>query len=826
MSNKNWKGEFVTDELGVEFHGRTEESPLELTSLTGLALRNNPKRSHLLVSKVLGKHYPQNPLIIEKSSEILALMVWEKQQKVGNSLSLEAMGYLDAALQDDHESLVKLTQLLDAADTSMANTVTFGYAETAVSLGAAVAQKLNSYYVHSTRYPDADAVNYGLFEESHSHASSHYLTPSEHGYFNDANNDIVLVDDEITTGNTIKNTIAMLEEAAHHSTYYVVSLVDLRTSQDRDNLASFAADHNVKIVLVALFSGTVVVPSKALEQAQGIIERLKVESPLEQHLPADEAVLELVDVDSFVPKTKNGIKNLKELDGAIDKIVNTAKNYTEGKTLVLGLEEDMYVPLRVASVLREDNENVLFSTTTRSPVLAYDNPGYAIQHKIKFHVPKTPNDTSKRFAYNIDSTFDSVLIVCNSKKEVEALLAKGSLIEKLKPLVRKITIMTTKELPEPLVGPAFGSYSAEDVKWLLKDLSNSEIETAVEEREEAIQSGQAHYAESLPVEYQPTEEYQELFKQALEDSKVEIAQSIGLVSEVILRERNNEPVIVSLARAGTPIGILIKRYLAVAHQVEAPHYAVSIVRGKGIDANALNYLASKYDPSRIIFVDGWTGKGAITRELKEALEEYEAKNGVHFSPEVAVLADPGSCVRIFGTRDDFLIPSACLNSTVSGLISRTVLNETLIGKNDYHGGKFYTEFLDNDYSNVFLDAISELFTESLVQESISAASVFELEEPTWSGWQAIERINKEYGINNINLVKPGVGETTRVLLRRVPWRILIRPDKFNELEHIRLLAESRGVEIEIVENLPYGCVGLIHPQFTKGATGTDGKKAN
>ena len=47
--------------------------------------------------------------------------------------------------------------------------------------------------------------------------------------------------------------------------------------------------------------------------------------------------------------------------------------------------------------------------------------------------------------------------------------------------------------------------------------------------------------------------------------------------------------------------------------------------------------------------------------------------------EIAVLADPGGCVRTYGTRDDFLIPSACLNSTVSGLVSRTVLRADLIG---------------------------------------------------------------------------------------------------------------------------------------------------
>ena len=224
-------------------------------------------------------------------------------------------------------------------------------------------------------------------------------------------------------------------------------------------------------------------------------------------------------------------------------------------------------------------------------------------------------------------------------------------------------------------------------------------------------------------------------------------------------------------------------------------------------------------------MDGWTGKGAIVNELTEALKVYEADTGIHMSSELAVLADPANCVTIYGTRDDFLIPSACLNSTVSGLISRTVLNEAYIGADDYHGAKFYKEFAENDYSVFFVDAISELFTEELIIEAGKIAETHVATAPDWSGWKAVEAISEEYGINNVNLVKPGVGETTRVLLRRVPWKILVRPDKFDELLHVRLLAENRGVPVELVEGLPYAAIGLIHPQYTKGAVGADGNAA-
>lgn len=367
-------------------------------------------------------------------------------------------------------------------------------------------------------------------------------------------------------------------------------------------------------------------------------------------------------------------------------------------------------------------------------------------------------------------------------------------------------------LPEPLYGPRFGSYAADEVAWLLTDLSGVQLEAPAQEREEAIQAGRAHYAESLPVEFVPDASYRQLFDTVLHESAGRLARAVAVVGELVLATRGRRPVLVSLARAGTPVGILLRRWLLFAHELTVPHYAVSIVRGRGIDLAALRFLAAHHDPREVVFVDGWTGKGAIARELASAVHAANARLGSAFSPQLAVLADTGCCVETYGTREDFLIASACLNSTVSGLVSRTVLNPALLGPEEFHGAKFYRHLAAEDVSALFLDTVTACFPEIAGVVAGDAHALLRADRtPTWAGWRAVERLRRQYRIADVNLVKPGVGETTRVLLRRVPWKVLAHPDRGGQLAHVRLLAEQRSVPVEIVHGLPYSCVGLIRP---------------
>jgi hypothetical protein len=880
----------VCDRLGIQLT-TAPGSLLPLEALVGLAVRRNPKRAQLLVSRVLAKHVPTPPGLAIGAGRLLGAAV---AQRLGlPAPDLEGPAEAVAGwLAGDTPSSAAVLPLPETAPASAAATgpiATLGYAETATGLGHLVAEYLGSYYLHSTRI--ATAVRpFGGFEEEHSHATNHLLVPSDPVRLARAAT-VVLVDDELSTGRTVLNTVrelhaAWLPDLAHDADpsggasprrrYVVATLVDLRSGEDRALFDQLAEELGCELGVVALGQGMVSLPDDLLGRAtqwlaahpapdlgrtrgdldttQGDLGRTRGDlAPTQGDLGAVRSARFGVDTagvhgsrlaDHAGPAARAAAGALLEAGVQCD-----------ARVLVLGSEEHLALPLAIADAVARDFPGTLFSSTTRSPVHVQDEPGYPIRSALTFASHDSAQDgapgTGRRYAYNVHTPgegFDAIVYVPEPGTAPQTLDSRGvpgtpaegepsvrEALARAAPTVVVLHLDAAPPYPEPLRGGggpgAFGSYPPQDVGWLLTDLSAARLEAPAHEREAAIQSGRASYAESLPQEYEPSPEYQALFRAALDESKERIAQAVADVAEQVLALRAGEPVLVSLARAGTPVGVLMRRWARHAHGLDVPHYTMSIVRGLGIDKNALRWLLTRHRPEQIMFVDGWTGKGAIARELAAAVRDFAESDGVSISPELAVLADPGHCVRVFGTRDDFLIPSACLNSTVSGLVSRTVFNRALIGPHDLHGAKFYRELAGRDVSNEFVDAVAACFPD------IRPAAPALLGEPTWAGWKAVERIAREQGLgpgpSAVNLVKPGVGETTRVLLRRVPWKVLARPSLLatddagrllrGDLAHVLLLARQRNVPVEPIEDLPYSCVGLIHPRFTPGATGADGR---
>ncbi|NNH08660.1 phosphoribosyltransferase [Cellulomonas fimi] len=885
-----WSGTWVSQRLDLRLRTTSSAVGLELADLVGLAVRRNPRRAHLLVSRVLGKHVPTDPRVVRGAALLLGSLVRDALADVDGGARADAgadpstgvadqppatdaatlHGRAGALLRDalagDPTAPAALVAATTPAGTRPLDAVVLGYAETATALGHGVADALGGApYLHSTRRPVAGVPSVGGFEEEHSHATSHLLLPADPAVLASAA-PLVLVDDELSTGTTALHTIEAVHRLGARDRYVVATLVDLRTDADRARCAALAERLGTSIEVVALVVGEVVAPSDVLTRGAALVAQVDAEAAVPATDRAAVAAVRRVDVGwpADLPETgRHGVTaaDRRALDAAVAACTARLRDAldagpgTPARVLVLGTEELMDAPLRLASGLADaldGDVDVRFSTTTRSPVLAVPDAGYAIRTAVTFPAHDGPADAApgepghRRFAYNVapagdaGARFDAVVVVTDAPGDTGALAASGGLLDVLAHHADDVLLVVLPDaaaararaaqgdapaLPLPLHGPAFGSYAADEVSWLLTDLSDVALEAPVEEREEAIQSGGAHYAESLPVEYQPSEAYGRLFDAALAEGARRMAHAVGVVAEQVIAARGGAPTLVSLARAGTPVGILVRRWAQLVHGVDLPHYAVSIVRGRGIDDVALRYLAAHHDPASVVFVDGWTGKGAIARELDAALADHEARTGVAFPRELAVLADPGRCVRLAGTRDDFLVPSACLNSTVSGLVSRTVLNRDLLTPDQFHGAKFYADLAPVDVSGRFLDAVAACFP--AVRDEVERdwrRIADEHGTADWSGWAAVERIVEEYGIGDVNLVKPGVGETTRVLLRRVPWRVLVRPDAADaDVAHVRHLAAERGVPVETVADLPYSCVGLIHPRYTAGATGADGR---
>ncbi|MEV8347228.1 phosphoribosyltransferase domain-containing protein, partial [Streptomyces niveus] len=228
--NVVWSGSWVAERLGIELVGGDE-----LRELLGLALRRNPKRAHLLVSNVLGKHVPQRPSVVHGAGVALG-------ERVRDLLG-------------------------DAAEQA----VILGYAETATGLGHSVADGVErAPYLHSTRRPVAGVAAAGGFEESHSHATSHLLLPEDPELLA-GDGPLVLVDDEFSTGNTVLNTVRALHARYPRRWYVIVALVDMRSAADQGRLAEFAQEIGARVDLVAMASGTVALPEGVLARGQALV---------------------------------------------------------------------------------------------------------------------------------------------------------------------------------------------------------------------------------------------------------------------------------------------------------------------------------------------------------------------------------------------------------------------------------------------------------------------------------------------------------------------------------------------------------------------------
>ena len=373
-----------------------------------------------------------------------------------------------------------------------------------------------------------------------------------------------------------------------------------------------------------------------------------------------------------------------------------------------------------------------------------------------------------------------------------------------------------------------GSYLASDVTVLLDIVDKASVaDVPVSQKEALIQSGQRHYSDMLTLEQAPTAIHEQLYQQALEQGTTRTATDIANLAYTLHHtfQQTVSPerplVLVSLVRAGLPVGVLLQRALAdtdSSYALPSIHYGISIIRDRGLDTVALQMILDTHPESSIIFIDGWTGKGAIYQELARSLDVFSECSHPNFINifhqgenviPLLTLADPAGVAWLAASEDDWLIPSGLLNSTISGLISRSLYTEPQSG---LHRSVFYDSLVAIDHSLAFVDHIDT------ARRALSTSPQYlqTFKQPRYQTADLIDMLAAEYDISNRNRIKPTIAEATRAILRRDPERILLATADHPDTVLLRHLCSERDINITVLgaKILPYQAITLIRQRAT------------
>lgn len=365
-----------------------------------------------------------------------------------------------------------------------------------------------------------------------------------------------------------------------------------------------------------------------------------------------------------------------------------------------------------------------------------------------------------------------------------------------------------------------GSYLPVEVTLLLDIVSADSVnDISPTQKEALIQSGQRHYSDMLTLEKPPSATHEALYNQALAAGKQRMANDVTSLAFSLHQlfhacvSASQPLILVSLVRAGLPIGVLLQKALSDAsasYALASQHYGVSIIRDRGLDPVALQYILQQHPYSPIVFVDGWTGKGAIYGELQRSLAQITDKRqqaqlfhqGDGVIPLVT-LADPAGVAWLSASDDDWLMPASLLNSTVSGLISRTLYREPSDG---LHQAVYYDKLQPWDRSGDFIQTIDALRQQTPLPKPLTGKLL-----PTFATQSVIDDLAARFAISNLNRIKPTIAEATRAILRRDPECVLV-----NEMADgqdtalLRHLCKEKNIQVIADASIaPYQAVTII-----------------
>lgn len=384
-------------------------------SLFEMGLRINKKRSFLFVSRLLGKHLAVDPAIALGTGSILASMLLESEGK------------------KPHPQLDKIVQMVNSgvpnrtlSASSLAfkaklptKTVFIGFAETATGLGHAVFNHFqDATYIHTTREEILNLEPSFYFEEEHSHATSHRVYASEE-ILKEAET-IVLVDDEITTGLTASNLIAALNNSFPNKRYKVLSILDWRNDDQRNEFNHVVKARGISAEVITILSGEFSLSNEATIEEN---ELAYLNGSKEFDVFTDESLA--AQATSKYVSTHASYNNFTGRFGLTDDLHDGMEEWIQQlihklpaidrnkSTLVIGIGENIYIPLRFAFAFGEKTK---VQTTTRSPILAKNEKSYPIKQKCKFTLPDS--NGIDQYVYNLsDIEAEQIIVIAESVKE-------------------------------------------------------------------------------------------------------------------------------------------------------------------------------------------------------------------------------------------------------------------------------------------------------------------------------------------------------------------------------------------------------------------------
>ncbi len=150
-------------------------------------------------------------------------------------------------------------------------------------------------------------------------------------------------------------------------------------------------------------------------------------------------------------------------------------------------------------------------------------------------------------------------------------------------------------------------------------------------------------------------EFWQILKPSLYSEKLKLAGS-QLAKSISEFEPNGDNLIfAAILRAGVPIVDWLIKLFPGSIGIQ-----ISLFVGLGVDKVALKCLKEAFPTRKIIFVDGWTGRGGVAREI-----------AINKLGKLAVLIDPWGWANFAGCQEDMFCPTACFTGPTTLGFSRT-----------------------------------------------------------------------------------------------------------------------------------------------------------